>query len=417
MRASQAAWRAWLVLSAAAGLFALIVAGLIFLGLFVHEHASTPRTATATVISGTGALWRTGPEAEWLLFDGTVRLREGNEVSTELGTVVWVTFFDGSTLEISERSLVGFSRMRVTRFQDSAKQIVLRVAQGSVYGAMAPHGDYRYAETEIVTDAAAAVMVDEDGRPQAGSYLVEVAPVSTQAPARFRAAVFRGVLRVTARGEESVLNGPEQLSIAEDGAMERSNQILGQLIVNGTFESGLNRWETIYTAAGREPARQVGRTELIARDDASDGSQAVRLYRDTANIWALTGIRQTIDRTLRLPSALTLSFDIRIDQQGGPVNGSGTVPLGVELAYVDILGQERVWRTAYVVRRDDAVIDANLVTPVVRSQWTHVIFDLHNLEPIPKFLRTVVVYANGTSYQSQVANISLTTSDGSSSGP
>lgn len=416
---AQAAWasrRAWFVLAASAAVFAALFAAGVAFGLYVYEHATTSRSATATVISGSGALWRTGPEGEWRLFDGIVRLREGNEVSTDLGTVVWVTFFDGSTLEISERSRVAFTRMRVTRFEQAAKQIVLNVFHGSVYGAMAPHGEYEYAEIEIVAEAATAVMSDEPGRGLAGAYLVEIGPASGPRETTYRAAVYRGAMTVTAGAREALLAGQAQLIIDEDDEMVTSTQIVGQLIVNGDFGSGLDGWEQVYTAAGREPAAQVGRSELRPGGGAG-GSNGVSLHRNEANIWAQTAIRQRIDRTLRLPSALTLSFDLRIEQQGGIVAGTGTVPLGVELTYVDVLGQERVWRTAYVVRRDDAVIDADLVTEVVRSRWTHVIFDLHNLEPIPKFLRTVVVYATGTSYDSLVANVSLTTSDGSSSKP
>ncbi len=404
--------RAWATLIGAVLVLTLFALGSILAGLYIFDNASRARSAQVRIVSGSGAIWRESPDAEWRLIVDSVVLSEGQEISTELGTVVWVTFFDGSTLEISEHSFVRFERMRDSRFSDRVRQIVVRVERGTVYGALAPVEGFDHAEFEVVTNDGRARMVDDRERPNTGTFLVEQHEEESIADRPFRAAVFQGRFVVEAAGTREELTGPSQLVLERDGTVQVSNRILGQLIQNGDFEEGLIGWESVYTASGREPRSAIGNVEAIVPATA-EFQHAIRISRPDSGLWARTGIRQRVDRTLRLPASLTLSFDLRIEHQGPPLDGGGTVPLAVELAYIDVLGQERVWRSAYTLRNDEGRVDADIVTNATAVGWTHVIVDLHNIEPIPKTLSTVVVYASGTGYLSKVANLSLTTGEGS----
>lgn len=404
--------RAWLTLAGATTVLIIILAVAAAAGKYVYDHATRPRVAHATVVSGTGALWRESPEAEWRLISGSVELSEGHELSTELGTVLWVTFFDGSTLEISEHSHVRLERLRESRFSDEVRQIVIHLERGTVYGALAPIYRYDYAEFQVKTADGTVTMTDRRSTDFAGTFLVEQHDDESIADIPFRAAVFEGRLQVSVGDEEQELTGPAQLVLHSDGSTEQSARILGQLIQNGSFERGLLGWEPVYTASEREPAQMVGRVEVV-QPESGDFPAALRIARPDSSIWARTGVRQRVDRTLRLPASLTLAFDVRIEHQGPPAGAEATVPLAVELTYIDTLGQERVWRAAYLLERGEADLNADLSAEITKSQWTHIIVDLHNIAPIPKILSTVVVYASGTGYLAEVANLSLTTGEGS----
>src|SRR5688572_18309940 len=94
--------RAWLVLGAASLTFALLVGGLVAAVTWVYHNATEPEIARLAVVSGTGALVRSPRDSDWRLVSGDVTVREGDRVSTALGTVITLKFFDGSTVEVTE---------------------------------------------------------------------------------------------------------------------------------------------------------------------------------------------------------------------------------------------------------------------------------------------------------------------------
>jgi hypothetical protein len=330
-----------------------------------------------------------------------------------LGTVIWVTLFDGSTLEITERSHVRFERLRESRFSDAALQTRVELVRGSIFGAMAPVVEREYGELEVVTAAGTVTVKDERKRQSASStaFVVEVRDSNIGSELPVRAAAFHGQLSVTANAGETQLVGPEQIELDVSGTVVRSDTIRSEVLANGSFEARLDGWNPTYSADAREPQDRVGIAEAVAIDDGT-GDAALHLYRQDSSIWARTGVSQTIDRTLRLPAALTLTFDVLIEHQGPPVSGRATVPLTIELQFTDVLGQDREWKTVYTVEQQEGVVEADASTTVIAGDWTKVIVDLENLEPIPKILGTLVVYASGGGYETYVANLSLTTGEG-----
>ncbi len=404
--------RAWGTLLVSIIVLACVLLILLAAAGYVFDHASRPRTVHAMTVSGSGALWRSSPTAEWRLISESVELSEGEEISTDLGTVVWVTFFDGSTLEIAEHSQLQLERLRESRFSDEARQIVIRLDRGTIYGSLAPAHGFRHTEFQIRSEDGVVTMTDDHNDPNDGSFLIEQHPPDSLADNPFRAASFHGRLKINTGSSAVNLTGPAQLAVDRNGVVTESSAISAELIQNGNFARGLAGWDTFYTASGREPAASIGRV-LLSPNDSPDGSTSVRFIRPESSISATTGIRQPIDRSLRLPASLTLELDIWIDHQSDNVETVPTTPLGIELSYEDILGQERVWRSVYRLDNLGDRIDADIATVMTASEWTHVIVDLHNIEPIPRILGTLVVYASGTGYQSEVANLSLTTGEGS----
>ena len=391
----------------------LLIVGVLYGAFWIREHATQTRGASALIISGNRALWRASADDEWTLFTSSIALGEGDELSTEPGTVVWVTLFDGSTIELTEGTHVRFLRLRESRFSDAIRQARLELLRGSIYGTMAPVGAKEYGEFEIVSEYATLVASESRAARSSTSpsFVVEIREEPAVGTTPYRAAAFRGHVEIESELARLELAANEQFEITDSGDTLRSDSIHSEIIANGDFESDLDAWETIYSAEDREPEESVGRVQII--DVPADSTTPALMFRrPKSSVWALTGVRQTLNRTLRLPAALTLSFDIRVNHQGEALAGRATVPIAIEVDYVDILGQERSWTTAYLLRSGEGVASSDAISTVGSGEWTKVIVDLRNLEPIPRTLRTLVVYASGGGYESLLANLSLTVGEG-----
>lgn len=418
--------RAWLSIAAGLAVFILLAGGIVFAAWFYLEHATRKEVATLQIVSGTGALIRSPNDQDFRLITGSTTVSEGDELSTTLGTVLWVTMFDGSTVEIAEDTIVKITRMRSSRFLNSTKNIVLEPARGTVYVAMAPRGDFRYSELTVKSNVASVTMADGNGTAGVGSFLVEVHDFESPDPEianqrSTRVAVLRGVAMLTANGETMRLAGNQQVLIDDAGSIGEIVPAVRQLIADGTFEFGLSNWVEFHLAGDvASPTPVAGVVELV--NDRIDGRSvvAVELLRPSGDLNpATTGIRQRIGQTLRVYSSVRLEFFVKVSAQEPPGGGADLTefPFAIELNYVDILGEERQWsRNLYAIENPEVQVPLSTGSRVDRNQWQHIIFDLHNLEPLPRQIVSVVVYASGQSYQTLVTGLSLTSSELGESG-
>lgn len=409
--------RAWVTLVGAALVFLLIAGEIAAAGVYYYVHATETRSASVDVISGSGALWRSGPNQGWRLINEGTPIGEGDQVSTTLGTVLWITMFDGSTLEVSENSLVTFDRVRVSRFRDRTKELGLTIESGTVYLSMAPRADYEYSQFSANAQDTRVVMSDEPGRTEAGTFLVEV--VSTgqtgaDAPQLVRAAVLRGAAVVQAGSTPTKLTRNQQVIIGPEEQLGEITPAVRQLITNGSFEFGMAGWTEFHDAGQTSTPDTAG---VVALEPAMIGggeTNAVYFSRDTSTRQARTGLRQAVGQTLRVYSSLELSFDVLIQdhQPYGGGDGLDQFPVVVEMNYVDVGGEERAWRRGYYATANpDRPVPAEIASQIEAGAWQRVVFDLQNLAPLPRQISSIVVYASGTSYRSAVANISLTSSE------
>jgi hypothetical protein len=418
--------RAWLSIFAGLVIFLAILGSIVFAAWFYLEHATRKEVATLQIISGTGALIRSPNDQDYRLITGTTTVSEGDELSTTLGTVLWVTMFDGSTVEIAEDTIVKVSRMRSSRFLNSTKHIVLEPVRGTVYAAMAPRGEFRYSEFSVKTADATVTMADGNGSAGVGSFLVEVrelesAEAEVASKRSTRVAVLRGVAMMTADDATIRLSENQQVLIDDAGTIGERMPAVRQLIADGTFEFGLSNWVDFHHAGESGTTTPVGGVvELV--NDRIDGRSvvAVELLRPSGDqVPATTGIRQRIGQTLRVYSSVRLEFYLKIAAQEPPGGGPdlNAFPFTIELNYVDILGEERQWtRHFYAIDHPDVQVPLSIGSRIDLNQWQHLIFDLHNLEPLPRQITSVVVYASGQSYQSLVTGLSLTSSELGESG-
>ncbi len=413
--------RAWLVLGAASLTFALLVGGLVAAATWVYHNATEPEIARLAVVSGTGALVRSPGDSDWRLVSGDVTLREGDRVSTALGTVITLKFFDGSTVEVTEDTIVRVDRMRSSRFLKRTKLIVLEPERGTIYVAMAPRGEYGFSEMTTRIGELSVTMSDESGRSDAGSYLVEVLddpPGASVTDQSVRAAVLHGVATVR-RGEQSArLNANQQIVIAGDGTFGESTTVVRELLVNGDFSHGLSNWIEFEQESQQYTGDTGGTLVELAQDQTTLG-EGVVVELIKAGDWedvAQVGIRQRIGKSLRVHTSMLLSFETRIVAQQPIADGQSLeeFPLVIRIDYVDINDQEQVWSHGYYVLEDPQAerhIPLGIATKIDHDRWQRIFFDLRGLSPLPKQITSIVVYASGQSYQTRVANLSLTTTE------
>jgi hypothetical protein len=336
--------------------------------------------------------------------------------------VLWITLFDGSTVEVAEDSVVTFDRMRAARFTDTTKHYVIEVERGLVYAALAPHGKYEYSEMTLRGSGVDLTISDEPGRANAGAMLFEVIEsVDDTDQVSIRTAVLRGAATVSSEEVPQQLSADEQVIVARPGVIGERTAAVRQFVRNGRFESGLDGWTEFHDSAGVNVATRSGEVTLAGSEIEGAPVQVVELRREPpTEPMAQAGIRQTIGKTLRVYAGLQLSFDVRIDMQNpagaGPENRD--FPLTVVLQYVDTQGEERLWsRGYYVVEDPERQVPHALATRLLPATWEHIVFDLRNLQPLPRQITSIVLYASGNGYLTQLANVSLTASELSEPGP
>lgn len=411
--------RAWFVLAASFSVFVVLFTAAVVISYWVYRHATTPESASLAILSGGGALVRSPGDADWRLVDSETRLRERDQVSTALGTVVQVTMFDGSTVEIAEDTVVSFTQMRSSRFLNRTKLIELRLERGTVYLSTAGHGEFAYSESIVHADHYAVVMPSERGRSNGGAFLVEIVPgpAGVQDDKTVRTAVLRGQAFMTFRGESVALQSNQQVIVDSEGELGPITSTIRELIINGSFDQGLAGWIEFITRSPLSPdGFPTGASIELVRDAPPRGnSVAVEFLRssDAVNT-AAAGIRQRVGKTIRLQSSLQLELDIKISDQQPPASGADPqqFPLNVEINYIDADGQEARWSHGYYVFSDSSSpIPRDRGTRVERDTWQRIVFDLRNLSPLPRQISSIVVYASGDSYQTRVANVSLTSAE------
>lgn len=408
--------RAWLVVGVSFALFAACAVVVASAGVWVYQHATEPEIATLEVISGRGALLRSPSDSNWRFVTSDARIREGDRVSTALGTVVTVTLFDGSTVEVTENTDLRVTTMRSSRFLRRTKLVVLEPLRGTIYVSMAKREPYRFSETIVRQGTTRVSMVDGEQQPEAGSFLVEARDRVGQ-QAALRVAVLSGTLRITTLLDSRTLDNAQQVEVDVDGSISAISDAVRELLTNGDFGDGLNGWiEFQREPNGSAPIPQSSASvDLVSDLINGEPVTSVEFLRsvDDANI-VDSGIRQRIGTTLRVYSSLVLDLEVKISDQMPVVEGAvaDAFPLMVEINYVDLAGAERRWQHGYYARdngRSD--VPDETATELDRGEWQRVVFDLRNLDPRPRQVTSIVVYASGQRYATRVANLSLSSSE------
>jgi hypothetical protein len=336
--------RAWaLLLGGFAILLVLVGAGL-YAGRWYILHATEPEPATLRSVTGQGVLIRSPDQSDWRLVAGNTTAREGDTISTNSGTVGWVTLFDRGTVEVSENSKVTLSRMRTSRFLSSQKEFTLEPIHGTIYVGMAPRGDFAQSQIVVSSGPARVTMRDVPGSSDTGSFLVEVqretAPGNGEgAILSVRVGVLRGIANVETSQGIHTLSADEQTIISSTGAFGPVTEAVRELVRNGDFSRGMSDWVE-YQDPGKDGSSVFGVVQRVPAEIDGNQQVALELSRSSTNTdHSDTGIQQKINQTLRVYSSLQLQADIKIDEQQPPGGGQDLTeyPLILRLSYSAIL--------------------------------------------------------------------------------
>lgn len=411
--------RAWALLL---GGFTVLLILLAFGAQNVRSYltdATQPRTGTLEPVSGQSLMIRSSEQEDWRLVNDGVSVEEGDMIATGSATTGWITLFDRGTIEVSENTLLRINRMRTSRIVRERKEVDIEAIRGSIYVGMAPRGEFSASELTVRSGPVTARMHDEIGGEQRGSLLVEAQRVDPSGDENsgllsVRVAALRGRADVIANDDRRTLTANQQIVADASGEVGEITPAHRELIRNGDFERHLADWVEYHDYAG-DGAGVSGSVERIPVDRSDEYSVALQIARATeeGDSWD-TGVRQTVNQSLRVHSSLHLSLSLRIDEQQPPGGGDAMTefPLIIKINYVDVQGQDQTWWHGFYILDNPAnPVPQDRATQVPRGAWVDISRELRELEPLPHRISSVVVYGSGHSYRSLVSDLSLTSSE------
>lgn len=332
---------------------------------------------------------------------------EGGVIETDQASRAFITFFDGSTAQVSPGSQLVITQMRRPRFGWSPlpNTIQINQVQGLVrYGALSafPHPgnpEGRAVHFTIHTPNFDVSLAD-------GSYSIEVTESGSQVLVREGSAIVH-----SPQGEHEIVIGQGQRLQAENGQPLPVNPIPAaqDLIVNGDFSSDVLApvWQP-YVDPNSADSGVKGSVLVVTMGDR----RALQILRTGGGTNSrVTGIYKQIDRDVSDFRTLVFSADVRLHYQSLSGGGyrSTEYPLIVRLKYRDVDGNEWESTRGFYYQNDDQnpTINGELIP---QDTWvpyeTGNLFEL--LEHRPFRIISIAIYASGWDYESYVANAKLT---------
>ena len=434
LQARRQTHRAWFFLLTAFIIFVFTCGGAGGAGYWYRGHATVKRTAQAEVVQGALAYvlpayqvnWSalpsraTAPSRDPAVGAGGAEIHEGDKIRTLNGTHVYLTLWDGSTVEVFERTELTVTELRSTQYINRASAVTLQLLHGLVRVALAP-GDYNRSRFQVEAGTTTVLMKEGEGQSGGGSFLVEASPGPDEnSTGAVRASVRRGVgaVRVAGQTGELRLSANEQTIVPPGGTPGPPTPARRDLLANGTFVPSPDGGKEPY------PSWQVisspGQTEgtfgqLLAVSDQVDGNpvSALEIYRSLNSVDpANTGLRQVLDVSVTDLASLLISADIEVMEQNVPGGGqAGTeFPMIVRINYYDASGtlQNHIWGFY-------TVPDPSGTKPVNGTQvdankwfsWSADLRDLRTISPLPVRLDSIEVYASGHGYRARITNLTI----------
>ena len=421
--------RAWAFLSVATVIALLLCGAAGGAAYWYRGHATAPQSARVDVVQGDRAFIRGVNQKNWNAVPPAAQgpptyLHEGESLQTGDGTHVFLTLWDGSTVDVFERSQVQVAEMRATQYISRAKTLTINQTRGLVRVSpvtLAP-GDFSRSRFQVVAGPATVLMKEgSETTGGGGTFLVEVTlDPDGESIAAVRASVRRGAGVVRAAGQEVRLAADEQTIVAAGSPPSAPAVARRDLVANGAFtpaaEGAKDRftsWRDISTPGQVDgpSGRLVPVREMIdGREvDALECSRSM----DSTDA-AITGLRQVLDAPVTELGALELTADVKVLDQnvaGGGVVGS-EFPLIVRVNYRDETGAQknRIWgfyvdpAPSGAIPPNPSLVKAFRVKP---GEWAKLQVSLRDLTPQPVRLESIDVYASGHGYRARVTNVAI----------
>lgn len=390
-------------------------------------HATVTQVARVDVVQGDRAFIRNAHQRNWSAVPAApttgseparvqvTELREGDTLRTEEATRVLLTLWDGSTVEVFERTQLDIVELRATQYITRAKTVTLRATRGLIRVALAP-GDYSRSRFQVLSGDAIVLMKEGEARTGGGSFLVDVTTgPDGESVAAVRASVRRGVGAVRVGDTEVRLDANEQTIVPAGGPPAPPSAARRDLVANGTFTADL--------AAPRQPfapwldTSTPGAAEgpfgrLVPVNDTIDGRtvSALELYRSADSTDpAVTGLKQALNVTVADFTSLELTADVKVLEQNLPGGGSAgsEYPLILRVNYRDASGAAKSQIWGFFILPDPATKNPPNGQFLTAGEWFPLRVDLRGLVPQPVRLGSIEVYASGHGYRARVTNVAI----------
>lgn len=419
--------RAWVLLTIASVCSLALWSSLAVAVYWYRGHATTTQTARVDVVQGDRAFIRNAHQRNWSAVaaapsrgsdtagGNVTELHEGDTLRTEEGTRALLTLWDGSTVEVFERTQLEIVELRTTQYISRAKTVTLRETRGLVRVALAP-GDYNRSRFQVLAGDASVLMKEGEARTGGGSFLVEV----TSGPdgdsiAAVRASVRRGVGAVRVGDREVRLSANEQTIVPTGGGPGPVSAARRDLVANGTFtldpsapRQRFAPW--LDTSTPGQADGPFGRLTQV--DDTIDGQpvKALEIFRSPDSTDpAITGLKQTLDVTVADFTSLEMTADVKVLDQNVPGGGSvgSEYPLIVRVNYRDASGatKTRIW--GFYTLPDPGAKKPPNGQFLTAGEWFPLRIDLRGLSPQPVRLESIEVYGSGHGYRARITNVAI----------
>jgi hypothetical protein len=381
-------------------------------------------------------------------------LEEGGElriarlVGSPYGQAASVRLFDQTVFDMWAGADILLDTLRTSRWSGKLQQVKVIQTNGYVRYDLSegqPYDDVRF---QVVVGSTTIDL--EPG----GSYSVEVLPsnrqnhfteVAVEVPERVDVAVRNGQALVSGRGREVTLRTGEKVAIDTVGVPGQVVAARWELIKDGTFVRYTSQEYNNTTIPLEEQAAlvrsdtwKVTSERQFADDEANGYFQLTHLCAplggpnscppaerlNIANFYRccgqttpfLTGVRQDLDVDISEYRSLRLSFDLRILNQSLNRAGQGGVecPVTIRLSYKkeNPADSEQALIWCFYAKDEEGgnQVAAEIFPQYVEPyEWYHFEDELRRDKRLPdaRYLKEIIVYANGHDYNVEVTNISL----------
>ncbi len=314
-----------------------------------------------------------------------------------------------ATMQIASNTTVHFGEATAPRFGLSGQpyQMAMDLQSGRIRLDV-PSGQTRPVAIDLTTPQS-QVAIREPGR-----YTVDVTNDATQVTVQER-----GIAAINANEEELLLVPGQRAEVPTGSGPIGPLSPARNLIENGDFGDGLDRWSLFAWQVERED-QPKGTTEVVA----DSGNPSLRFAREGIG-HADVRVTQSVNADVSDLGDLRLLLTLRvIDQSLGVCGVQGSeCPLFVIVNYVDESGVSRVWQHGFFA---EGTVDDNLTPGACVS--CAVVQQAHERVPLgqlyfyevnlndelarqgflpPRYIESISLVGSGHSFVSEVADVSL----------
>jgi hypothetical protein len=367
----------WLVIALSMAAFIVLCGlGVSAVSGFLSNQTSA-NSARVDVVAGEGLTVQRRHSAVTEFITQTTALAEGDVIQTPESGRAFLQVFDGSRVQAFFGTRLEMTRMRATRFFESAKEIGLMLYSGTVVVATGNLGTYssmeytvatQELEVEVQPNSRVRVRLEGSGREPRITRVVVDAGRATVLGQGSR--VELGASQMAVLDEASKLQGPfaAELALVDNGDFTQPASPPEEVENGGLGTAG---WTIIRDQDA--PALPGARVEISSERVPTLGSVSYVLIANegSAQQYGRIGIRQEINEPAEYLNTIELTASIKLVSQAQPsaVSGGEMYPLTIRVLYTDADGRTHEWRRSFYMYGPSTDVSQLNATKVPPGVW------------------------------------------------